>query len=96
LIISLISIKIQFMQALPTVQKALVLKQAGSPVVFEEVPVPVPNQDQVLIRVDSAPINPSDIGSLRGTYPGRSYPSTPGNEGAGVVVSEGLVYPHYD
>jgi NADPH:quinone reductase-like Zn-dependent oxidoreductase len=27
--------------------------------------------------------------TLRGSYPGRSYPYTPGIEGSGIVVSEG-------
>ena len=33
---------------------------------LEEVPVPEPAEDQVLVRVDAAPINPSDLGMLFG------------------------------
>jgi propanol-preferring alcohol dehydrogenase len=69
--------------------KALVLKAAGTPLSLEEVPVPVPSASQVLIRVDSAPINPADVLTLSGNYPTAGYPLTPGIEGSGVVVSEG-------
>jgi NADPH2:quinone reductase len=33
---------------------------------LEEVPVPVPGADEVLVRVEAAPINPSDMGMLFG------------------------------
>lgn len=56
--------------------------------VFKEIPVPVPGPTQVLIRVDSAPINPSDLLSIVPSPRGRPYPFTLGIEGAGVVVSE--------
>jgi len=44
----------------------------------------------VLIKVESAPINPSDLGFLRGSYSsGKKLPTTPGFEGSGTVVLNG-------
>ena len=33
---------------------------------IEEVPVPQPGEDEVLVRVEASPINPSDMGMLFG------------------------------
>lgn len=43
----------------------------------------------MLIKVDSAPILPADLLVLSGSYAGITYPTTPGIEGSGVVVSDG-------
>ncbi len=49
-----------------------------------------PVSDQVLIKVDAAPCNPSDIAFLRGMYMiKKTLPATPGFEGTGKVVSTG-------
>lgn len=65
--------------------------EPGGALTLREVPVPRPKAKQVLVRMAAAPINPSDIGSLRGTvYRGeRTYPFTPGIEGSGTVVAAG-------
>jgi NADPH:quinone reductase len=44
--------------------RSLVTDQAEIQVSLEEVDVPVPGPDQVLIRMEAAPINPSDLGLL--------------------------------
>ena len=58
-----------------------------------EVPVPQPRKGQVLIRMECAPLNPSDTYLLRGFYAkaGQSidFPFAPGWEGAGTVVRSG-------
>ena len=33
---------------------------------IDEAPVPVPGADEVVVRIDAAPLNPSDIGTLLG------------------------------
>lgn len=49
-----------------------------------------PGPGQVLIEVDSAPLNPSDIYFMRGMWGIKhEYPFTPGWEGAGTVVGLG-------
>ena len=52
--------------------------------------VPVPQSGQVLIRVECAPLNPSDLYFLQGNYAGTyEYPLVPGGEGSGTVISNG-------
>jgi NADPH2:quinone reductase len=54
------------------------------------VKVPVPLSGQVLIRVECAPLNPSDIYFLQGNYSGTyEYPLVPGGEGSGTVIQNG-------
>jgi NADPH:quinone reductase-like Zn-dependent oxidoreductase len=55
-------------------------------------PVPQPGNDEVLVRVSAAPINPSDMLFVRGRYGRhRPLPATPGMECSGVVVEAGGV-----
>ena len=58
----------------------------------KEVPVPTPKAGQLLVRVDAAPINPSDQYFMAGAYNPAQIPPTPytvGFEGAGTVVEVG-------
>ena len=53
-------------------------------------PVPRPGNGQVIIRVEAAPCNPSDIVFLQGLYGiKKTLPSTPGWEGSGTVIGSG-------
>ena len=57
-----------------------------------EVPIPVPGNGEVLVHVRARPVNPADIFSLLGVYPGfipKEFPAVPGLEGAGVVAQLG-------
>ncbi len=73
--------------------KAIVLEEYGKPAVVKEVPIPVPKSGQVLIRVEAAPINPSDTSNLKGNYSsGQKLPCTPGFEGSGYVVKSGGIF----
>jgi NADPH:quinone reductase-like Zn-dependent oxidoreductase len=57
-----------------------------------EVPIPVPGKGEVLVHLRARPVNPADIFSLMGVYPGftpKELPATPGLEGAGVIVQLG-------
>jgi len=64
-------------------------KEAGGPLNIEEMDVPRPGRGEVLIKMDSSPINHSDLALLRGGYLERDYPFTPGLEGSGIVVRSG-------
>lgn len=71
--------------------KSVYLKDKG---VLEYAPdlieVPQPRSGQVLIKVECAVINPSDIYMMQGDYNGEfKYPLTPGAEGSGTVVASG-------
>lgn len=52
--------------------------------------IPIPGPGQVLIKVECAPINPSDLYFLQGNYSGTyEYPLVAGGEGAGTVIASG-------
>lgn len=72
--------------------KAALLQEYGNlaSLVVSDVPVPQPQPGQVLIRMESAPINPSDLAFLQGHYGVRkALPAVPGFEGSGTVVANG-------
>ncbi len=55
-----------------------------------EVPVPRPGVGEVLVRIHTAPINPSDLAFIRGRYGfKKALPAIPGFEGSGTVVAIG-------
>jgi NADPH:quinone reductase len=58
---------------------------------FEDIPIPQPGPGQVLIRVESASVNFSDVKRRRGdTYPFPTvFPYVPGGEVAGTVAAVG-------
>ncbi len=52
--------------------------------------LPSPSADEAIVEMRAAPINPADLNSIQGKYPGyREVPATPGMEGAGVVTEIG-------
>lgn len=55
-----------------------------------EKPIPKPGKGQVLIKIEAAPCNPSDLLFLQGSYGiKKPFPAVPGWEGAGTVVENG-------
>ncbi|MFN2509544.1 MAG: 2-enoyl thioester reductase domain-containing protein [Chthoniobacterales bacterium] len=55
-----------------------------------EQPWPTPAEDEAIVQMRAAPINPADLNCVEGKYPGfREVPATAGMEGAGVVVEVG-------
>jgi NADPH:quinone reductase-like Zn-dependent oxidoreductase len=57
---------------------------------IEEIDIPDLRSDDVLIRLEAAPCNPSDIAFLRGGYNiVKPLPAVPGFEGTGEVVDAG-------
>lgn len=56
----------------------------------EESETPLPKDDQVLIRIDATPCNPSDIAFIRGMYNvKKTLPKVLGFEGTGKVIKTG-------
>jgi NADPH:quinone reductase-like Zn-dependent oxidoreductase len=84
-------------RAIPEQMRAVVLETyhedaaaaiAGLKIV--ERPVPKPARGQVLVKIEAAPCNPSDLLLLQGRYGTlKTLPSVPGWEGAGTVVASG-------
>src|SRR2546423_7998681 len=70
--------------------RALVIQEGGR-LVIEDRPVPEPEGDQVLVRVNGAGINRADLLQRAGRYPAPSGapPDIPGLEFAGVVEAVG-------
>jgi NADPH2:quinone reductase len=66
-------------------------------IVIAEKPVPRPGAGQVLVRIAAAPVNPSDLSFIRGTYGiKKRLPVVPGLEGSGeVVATGGGLFPRY-
>jgi zinc-binding alcohol dehydrogenase/oxidoreductase len=71
--------------------KAVVLRELGGPeqYQFEELETPVPDRDEVLVRIRAAAFNRRDIFIRKGEYPGIRLPATPGADGAGEIVAFG-------
>ena len=69
--------------------KAIIVTQHGGPEVlsYEDVPDPVPTQEQLLIDVSVAGVNYIDTYFRSGTYPS-DPPYIPGTEGCGRVVED--------
>lgn len=65
-----------------------VMIRAGE-IIFREVPVPVVEKDQVLIRIQMIGICGSDIHVYHGEHPFTKYPVTQGHEVSGEVVAFG-------
>jgi NADPH:quinone reductase-like Zn-dependent oxidoreductase len=79
--------------SLPAVMLAAVARREGGPgaLVIEELPRPDPGPGQVLIRVDAAAVNFSDVKRRRGdAYPfATRFPFVPGGEVSGTVAALG-------
>jgi NADPH:quinone reductase len=70
--------------------KAIRVHRTGGPEVLrlEDVPIPDPGPGQLLVRVEAAGVNFTDIYHRTGLYKVQ-FPFTPGREGAGVVERVG-------
>ena len=73
--------------------KVIVYERHGKPADVLQIktqPWPKPAADEAVVEMRAAPINPADLNSVEGKYPGRrEVPATPGFEGSGVVVEVG-------
>lgn len=68
---------------------ALRVAAFGEPPRVEQVPVPRPGADEVLVRMTASVVSHHDLGVVAGTLPHSPPPFTPGLEGAGVVAGLG-------
>ncbi|NJN25493.1 MAG: zinc-binding dehydrogenase [Cyclobacteriaceae bacterium] len=75
---------------LPNTMRALVLAEYNGMPSVQHWPVPVPETGQILVKIDSSPINPSDNSFLKGLYSTRKkLPVVAGFEASGQVVATG-------
>lgn len=76
--------------SIPETMQAVLLEDTGGPLTVGRIEVPEPGPGQLLLRMAAAPINPSDLGFLRGSYGfQKPFPVVPGLEGSGTVVAAG-------
>jgi len=70
--------------------KAAVVRELGKPLAIEEVPVPTPNDDQILVRIAATGVCHTDLHAVKGDWPVKPQPPfIPGHEGVGVVAAVG-------
>lgn len=70
--------------------KAAVVRALGQPLVIEELPVPEPGPDQILVRIEATGVCHTDLHAVKGDWPVKpTTPFIPGHEGVGVVVGVG-------
>src|SRR4051812_40103862 len=70
--------------------KAAVVHSFDQPLVIEDVPVPEPGPEQVLVRIEASGLCHTDIHAARGEWPVKPTPPfIPGHEGVGIVTRLG-------
>ncbi len=69
--------------------KAIVVKEFGGPLILEDVPIPQPKPDEVLIRVKACAVDQFDLTVRDGKFPTARTPIILGHEIAGVVEEVG-------
>ena len=94
LILSACAINAVVAQANKPMMKAIVIHQYGGPEVlkYEDAPRPEPKDNQVLVKVIAAAVNPVDVMIRSGKYAkvfGTTLPLIPGYDIAGIVEKAG-------
>ncbi len=69
--------------------KAMLLNKPGQPLVYSEVPVPQPNDQQLLLKVLACGVCRTDLHIIDGELPEPRLPLIPGHEIVGEVVAKG-------
>lgn len=73
--------------------QAIQLDAVNAPVVLREVPTPVPQATEILIKLHAAALNHRDVWIQKGQYAGMKLPATLGADGVGTVAAWGLNVP---
>jgi NADPH:quinone reductase-like Zn-dependent oxidoreductase len=75
---------------LPEKYNAAILHEGDSTLQISEQKMDPLKKGEVWIQLKAAPINPSDLAMVAGTYPHKkTHPFVPGLEGSGIVVASG-------
>jgi propanol-preferring alcohol dehydrogenase len=75
--------------------KAAVVRSFDRPLEIEDLPVPVPGPEQVLVRVEMSGLCHTDIHAARGEWPVKPTPPfIPGHEGVGIIERVGSANLH--
>ncbi len=75
--------------------RAAVVREFGKPLVIEEMPVPEPSEDQILVRFQATGVCHTDLHAASGDWPVKPNPPfIPGHEGTGYVAAVGKRVKH--
>ncbi|QKJ33002.1 alcohol dehydrogenase AdhP [Mucilaginibacter mali] len=75
---------------IPKTMKAAVIREFGQPLHIEEVPVKMPSDDQILVRVVACGVCHTDLHACNGDWPVKPHlPLVPGHEAIGYVEATG-------
>lgn len=75
---------------IPKTMKAAVIREFGKPLQIEEMPVKMPGQNEVLVKVIASGVCHTDLHAVDGDWPVKpKMPLIPGHEGVGYVVALG-------
>jgi propanol-preferring alcohol dehydrogenase len=75
--------------------RAAVVREFGKPLVIEELPVPQPKANEILVKMESTGICHTDLHAVEGDWPIKpSPPFIPGHEGVGYVAAAGRDVKH--
>jgi propanol-preferring alcohol dehydrogenase len=76
--------------SLPKTMRAAVVHELGKPLSIEEVPVPEPGDNEVLVKIVASGVCHTDIHAAEGDWPVKpKLPLIPGHEGVGYVAAVG-------
>ncbi|GMG20856.1 unnamed protein product [Ambrosiozyma monospora] len=76
--------------SVPKTQKAVIFETNGGPLMYKDIPVPVPKPNEILINVKYSGVCHTDLHAWKGDWPlATKLPLVGGHEGAGVVVAKG-------
>ena len=71
-------------------RQAAVVEQFGKPLVLQQLDVPTPGPDQILVKTEACGVCHTDLHAANGDWPVKPAPPfTPGHEGIGIVVAMG-------
>lgn len=75
--------------------KAAVVREFGKPLTIEEVPVPTPSDNQVLVKIEASGVCHTDLHAADGDWPVKPNPPfIPGHEGVGFIAAVGKNVKH--
>ncbi len=76
--------------SIPKTMKAAVSKEYGKPLVIEEVPVPKPGKNEILVKIEACGVCHTDLHACDGDWPVKPKANLiPGHEGVGRIVELG-------
>ena len=73
----------------PDLMQAVVLEEANQPLVLKTIPIPSPNEQQVLVKIIACGVCRTDLHIVDGELNKPKLPLIPGHEIVGIVVKKG-------